>query len=709
MSQLQPTQPAAFHDQAEGIKNIFRLGMSHRMEILGLTVIGALLAVLYASTQTPLYRATTTIIIQSKPNNAVPTENLYDPGYSRADYLATQVEVIRSKPLASRVVDKLELHYPLPLNALPNPVPEKQQPTPREEQPRDAAVNALQKSFSVEIVPRTQLVRIGSVSSSPDLAAKQANALADAYIEYGLDSKLSSTKKTTQWLTEKLVDIRNNLEKSERDLQDFREREKLVDVRGSRTLVEEEITDNSRRFRDAQKVRAELYSTYQKVLNAKGNYQELEQITELGNYPQVQSAKTSYIASKDALKELNERYGEKHPQIAAASTRLEVAEKTFHDQLSVAAKNIRSNYEIARSTERQMEVAMATAKLKVLNLDQKGSTLNVLEREADTNKQLYDLFLSSFKQTESSRSYEPSNVQVLEVALTPTQPFSPDISNLVKRGALAGFFIAIVLIFVKQKLSDATQSPEDIEQLTGLVILGVIPKIAIESKSSLAASYLTNPRSLLVESLRSVAVGLKLNDVDHRYKKLLMTSSIPNEGKSSLAACLSLSFSASEKVLLIEGDMHIPSLKKIFGLPDDKAGIMEYLVDGRPLRECIHQIDSTNLYLLPASKIPSNPAEVIASAGFSKMLEEVSAQYDRVIIDSPPAISSDTQVLSKMADAVLFAVKSDSTRRATITQSIKRLQQVGAPLAGVIVNQIPLGHATNYYDGYRELSEYYQS
>lgn len=711
------------HQQFEPLNfaDLFRVITLNFWQIVGLT--GAVMAatLLYAYSLEPKYRSVATVLLEPRLNRAVQIREVYDPGIGTDDYQATQVEVMRSRLLAERVVERLKLDEKLAAKPLPEPsklnlrrwlpsfladrlpLQEESAPERTPEYWKHAAIRKVVANTIVLPVPRTQLLAVGYSSESREEAALIANTLTEVYIESGLESRLEASRRATKWLTEKLGELRGNLEAAEKNLQAYREREQLVSVGGTRGLVEEEMLDSARRLREAQKTTGQLGLTYRQIQQAAGNPDKLEQVGDLIRLPLVQSAKAGVVSAEEAFKQLQQRYGEKHPLIAGAQTRLQSAEKTFRDQLLLAAENFRNEYEAARQNEMAYSSSSVAARERIRNLDRKQYEFGVLQREVTSNEQLYNLFLNSFKEADSSSSYEPINARVIQSAEPATDPFDPDYRGLLLRAFFAGILLSLLLIIARQMLDESVRSADELESMTDLSVMGVLPRVAAFGgrKKNIINYFSTDSRTPYAEGIRSVRASVQLNDIDKRYRKIMVTSTVPGEGKSSLAACLAMAFAANEKVLLVEGDMRAPTLKKVFNISKTRPGIMEVLSGEIKFDDAVYIHEPSKLAVLPVARRPANPAEVISSGIFAQLMQSVASTYDRIIIDSPPLqAASDSLMLAKVADAVIFTVKADDTRRRAVLNAVKQLRNIQASPLGAVINQVNARRNPSYYDNY---------
>jgi succinoglycan biosynthesis transport protein ExoP len=715
-----PAPPVAplIASELSDFSELWRTIVRYRWNVAGVMAALLLVGILHAFSIEPTYRATVTVLIENRPNHAVQVQEVYDPGYGAREYLSTQFELLRSRELSGRVVDKLDLTNNteiLPPAEEPSwwqllragrwpellPFVESEAPADAVEPPearRERAISVLQKLLAVEPVVTTQLMRVHVETRSPALSTMLANALGDLYVESGLESRLEATERATRWLTVRLADLRTKLEASERALQDYRERHQLVNVGGSRGLVEEELVDNARKLREAQRKKTELASSYWKIQQAGGDEQKLQEISNLLLDPLVQKASDNLSQAQQSVKQLEDRYGEKHPQMAAAQARFAAAKRAYYEQLRLAANGIKAEYEIAAETERALVNVVSSTKGQIRKLDQRDFELKGLEREVETNRELYELFLKRFKETDTASTYEPLNARIVDRAVQPQAPFRPNKSKIVMLWALAGALLGLMLAALRHVLTQSIQSPDHLEQLTQLPVISVLPPVSGLGKTLSAPQMcMQQPRAPFSEGVRSIRASLHLSDVDKRMRKVMFTSAVPREGKSSIASSFAAVLGHTERVVLIEADLRAPSLKKIFGIAKEAPGVVELLSGQATLEQALHRDADSGIHVLPVGQIPANPAEVVASAAFGKLVDILAAQYDRVVIDTPPCgVASDSALLAQRMDAVLFVVHGGTTGARTVQTAIKQLRSAQAPLLGHILNQVDARSAYGY-------------
>lgn len=699
----------------------------YKWGIAGLTVLAAVLAGLVAFSLRPMYRGTVTLLIEGQGQRVAQLQDVYDSELPEFQYLGSQIAILKSREVAGHVVDrlalldsaefnetdkrdswasKLDVRRYLPLIGADAPLEEP--PTP--EQRRESILDEFANRLTVEAFGRTQVLKVHFDAHDPELAADIANTIAEILIESGLQARLDATTKATVWLTDKLSEIQSNLAAAESALQKFREQQQLVVVGSARSLTEDEVVDYSRRLREAQRKRTELQNVYEKVRQAGSDTRRLRNISGLLIDPIVQRANESFLSAQETMKQLEERYGSKHPAMEQARARLSTAETALNEQLRIAAQGTKTEYEIALESERALARQVESARTQIRNLDRKDFELSALERDVTTYRELYNAFLTRFKETDVAGSYQSVNARVIDPAVKPRTALSPNKKEIVLVAALCGLLAGILLAIVHYVLNEGIESAEDLEAVAQLPVFGVLPLVSgfAGRRSNLVKYFLDKPRTSFGEGVRSVGAALRLSDSERAIKRIMVTSSVPKEGKSSVSAALALTLAGTERVLLIEADLRRPTLRRLFNLGSQGPGLTEVVLGEQPLDSCLRQHEEGAVWILPAGRMPSNPAELLGSDAFSKLLAELSARFDRIILDSPPAqAAADALMLGRQCDGVLFVVKSDATTRRAVKSSLKQLRFASCPLLGLVVNQVDVHRNPHYGESYNYMYGYY--
>jgi len=663
-------RPAPEHDNdaQAAVTKYVRIGLRYKWSILALALLGLVIGALKAANAVPVYRAQTTVAIGPDYSNAVPGQNLNLYYAVSWRFYETQYEMIQSRAVAERVVEKLGLVHRRDVNKPATEPPdllgtvrnalgletaggdgesntdvalEMQSPEQLEKR-KEALAGMIRGGVSVSGSEQSQIARVQFESPDPVFAAEVANAVVDAYIELGLEARLDRTKRTSAWLTERLEDLRRKVAESEDRLQAFQQREGLVDSESM-----EEISSAKLQFLNDEVVR-----------------------------------------TQKTVAELSERYGPKHPkminakaELASARTRLEEASRS-----------------IVLDTSKQFE-------------------LSKLEREVAANRQLYESFLEKFEETDMSSQYTITNAQIIDEAKVPNSPVKPDKNKFVLQWGLMGLFCGVLLSLFREQLHNTFRTNEDIEQKLTLPVLGVVPLLDRKGKrpdkkrgrrrgrkaddqAAPERYFLEDSKSAFSESINHVRTGITYSDVDNPPQTILITSSVQGEGKTTLASNLALSFAYLGRTLLIDADLRKPRVEHI-APTDSEGGLVEYVAGIRSLQECVVQDpECPSLYILKGGTVPPNPLELLSSQTLARTIEELKGNFSHIIIDTAPILPvSDAIVLGHLADSLLLVVQAERTTTKMARDGLKRLENAGIRTMGVVLTQVHVRRSAYYYDG----------
>lgn len=714
------------HEALVDLRQVVEILRHYLLALIILPTIFAVAAVYFAMQEPPRFRASTVLHINPQPFKAVrEIQDPYNPGYGTDEYYNTQQFLIRSRTQIEKLVTALSLDEHDEFTRIDRPwyrsllnwrkwAAKLEGTTPPPPRPRtqDAKYQtAVGRAYAAALayrVPGSNIFYVQFASEDRKLAAEAANKLADLYIEATLQARLDATRKAVGWINDRLVDVSDELSNSEKRLQGFREQENLVNVGGARGLLEEELKDLSARLRTAERQTNELTSASQQIELARSNPETLSDVSSLLLDAVVKSAASTYLDAQRNLRQLERRYGARHPQMESAEVRLNAARDAYYEQMQIKAQGLKSELSIAIESKRKLSNDVARVRQRIEDLDRKEYQLNLLSRDVRTNQQIYDLFLSRVKETETQANYDEINARIVDTAKVPGAPFEPEVQ---KRGilwGLAGLLITILLIALRESLRSKIESPQDLEHLTLLPTLGMIPTIKMAARSRSPAKYFAaDPKSPFADAIRSVKTAVSLSDVDRQWKCIAITSAVPKEGKTTTCSALAAAFAANEKVLLIDADLRRCSLGPTMGIKKSQPGLTDLLNETSSLEECIHVDAASGVAVLPAGTPPANPAQVLASKGFQVLLESLRERYDRIIFDTPPTnATSDILILLNRVDAVLVIARAEMTRKAALQHSLKQLATLGAPIVGVVLNDTRMRGRGQVYGNYGYYGRY---
>jgi capsular exopolysaccharide synthesis family protein len=694
----------------------------HRIGIIGLAVFVSLLAMLVVYALPPVYQASATLLIESQKANVVSIEEVYGLDSQKSEYLQTQFEILKSRELAETVIRKLGLENHVEFDPRqwrsPFGIKEALQPllpflTPvqlTDERRWQITVDAFQSKLAISPVLKTQLVRIDFESIDPELTHRVANALGEAYIESDLEARLGMTQRAAEWLTGRLGSLKENLQQAEERLQAFREQEQLVDVSGVMTLPAKELDELTAQMAEARRARADAENRFNQVRGLAAD--RLESIPSVLETAVVQASKDRVGQAQIRLAELSKRYGPKHPKLQAAQSEVDQAQRDFTTQLQAVISGFEQEYRHALANEQAVAASLASSKQVVQSISRKEYQLQELEREAETSRRLYDMFFTRIKETNET-DFQAANARFTERAVKPFQPVKPRKSLIVGLTFLGSLVVGVLLAFLRESLDNTVKGPQDVEEKLMTVMLGMLPLLKDKRKKDerLALTYVRGSEGGFAEAIRTIRTGVVLSGLDREQKVIVVTSSIPGEGKTTLSSNLAMGLGQMENVLLIDADMRRPSVARDFGLEPGTPGLSNLVAGTDTTEACIQHHAEAGIDVLSAGVVPPNPLELLSSDRFKSLVADLRQRYDRIVIDSAPAQAvSDALVLSTQADALIYVVKSDSTPYQLAQNGLERLRHVGARIIGVVVNQVDVdARSYGYYGSYYGYHGYYDS
>lgn len=690
---------------AAGLLDYWLLVKRSRNQIFMLTLMVTLLAALVVFQMTPIYRGTALLLIENVKSKVLTLNDLYGGQRDSMEAFNSQVQIIHSRSVAERVVRKLKLYD----HPAMNPRLQKgwfgNEPTVAremtEEQMVAAVVGRIAGGLTIEPILRSQIVKVSFNSPDRELAAKVANAVVDAYIDNDLESRSEMTQKASGWLTQRMEGIRSKLEESEKALQHYREQENIVDNKGlvlSGTGKQfEQVATNlisaRMRFSEAQ-------AAYNQVKDHKGQPLEvLESIPAVLRDSTVQQMKNTEAEAIRKVNEYKSRYAPAHPKMIAAETELKSARDGLAQAINAVINGIYREYEIARDNANAAAGAKAQTQAEIQSISRKESLLSVLQREVDSNRQLYDNFINKAKETEATANLQSTAGRLIDPAIQPISPMSPKKFKVIVSAMLLGLLASVALVLLRDYLDNTLRSEQDVERRLGVGVLGTVPLLdKKEGGDNPSSVFLGNPDSIFAESIRGLRTLVLLSAIDEPHRVVIVTSTVPGEGKTTIAISLAFALGQIKRVLIIDADMRRPMVGKNLGeVSSTGAGLVDFLAGEAELKQCIRKTSSPNVFMLPAGKRLNSPLELISSHKFGDTIEQLKQQFDVVVIDCPPLRPvSDSLVISRYANAVLYVVKADGVPHQLIGTAIKSLRDVGAPLLGVVLNQMNHKKADRY-------------
>ncbi|MFO1316212.1 MAG: polysaccharide biosynthesis tyrosine autokinase [Burkholderiales bacterium] len=716
-----PQVAAGADDEAIHFRDLWRVVVKRKWVVISAFLIVLVTALVATLMTTPVYRATVTLkiereaskVIDFKGGSVVPEEA------GDLEFYRTQYELLKSRSLAERVVAQLSLRQ---RDAAKSPAPghwwsgllrrgpdagDRPAADPPKEAARDseaAAVGAFLGALNVEPIRNSRLVRVNFDSPDPKLAADALNALAQNFIAVNLERRYDASSYAKTFLEEQLAQTKAKLEDSERALVDFQRDQQIINVDEKQNVLAQTLAAYNAAAAKAGEDR----------LRAEALYREFREKPEAS--PQMVDNK-SMAALREQRTKLQVEYQDQlriykpaFPKMQQLKAAIDEIEKKIQDESDIVRRSIEGAYNVAVQQDVSVRAKLEAVKKDVLDLQGRSIRYNVLKREVETNRSLYDGLLQRLKEVGVQGGVGTNNVTVVDSALVPGAPFKPNVSLILQFAALLGIALGIGLAFFLEYLDDTMQQPDDMERVAHLPVLGVIPRIKPGKGSTtdaLAMLSHLDARSAFAEAYRSVRTALQFSTREGAPRQFVVTSTTAKEGKSTSAVALAINFAqAGQSVLLIDADLRNPSLHTLLGV-DNSRGLSNFLSSELPALSVVRTTSVPNLYVIPAGPLPPNPVELLSGPKLLELLAELGARFSAIVLDAPPVLGiADALVLGNQVGAVLFVVAAGTTRKAHLRAALKRLRQASVAPVGAVMTKLDLRDGMY---GYQSAYYYYRS
>jgi len=667
-------------------KDYIEIAFRRKRIVITFFLLVVFIAGVRAHTTDPIYRATTQILIEEDESGKLPTlQEIYAMRPSSETYYETQYRILKSRSLAERVAEKINLMAS----------PEFQY----EDEEADPA-SILLGMLEIKPVRRTHLVDVSVESRNPELAATIANAVAGEYIEQGLEERMATTEDAVGWLGDEIKELKAKVEISERSLQEYREKDDLVSLEDSQNIIVQRLAQLNTAATDAKAKRLAAEAKYSQIQEAKRASRSLETIPSIRDDELVRGLKATLSQKEATLSELLKRYKEKHPKIIELRSELKTINERIDTEIDKVIDSITSEYEESRTNEDSVLKALTEQEKQALRLNELSIEYNTLKRYAETDRKMYEELLAKMKETDISGRLKQANARIIDKAEVPRFPIKPNKTRDMGMACVIGLMLGAGVAFLLEYLDDTVRSPRDIEKYLQLPVLGHIP--IIKARGPDVAMYTSmHPRDEVSEALRTFKTNVNFTLNFPTPHTLLMTSTIPSEGKTSVSINLSIVMAqGGSKTLIVDADMRHPSVSKALKI-DNSIGLRDYLSGTQEFDSVLKTTSVPNLSVIPAGPASHSPIELLGSTRVAKFIEEARTRFDKIIIDSPPVIAvSDALLMAKLVDGVIIVIKGAEASKDSILTAARKLENIDARILGTALNNIDLAREKYYYSYY---------
>lgn len=742
-SPAQTYQPAPEYylpqDAGIDIKDLLAILRRRRWVILSTILVLTTLAVLVGFQLTPKYTAKALVMIDPRQTKVVNVEQVLQGLGTDASTVETQIKVLKSRDLADRIMQKLDLYqdpefnraldrkaddlalnvdgpFAAILGLLPKewliatgladePLDATAEAGPVLE--REAAIDKFDDNLKVTQEGRSYVIGISFTSKDPEKAAKVVNTVAQTYVQDQIDTKRAATSKASGFLGERLQSLRDEVQKAEAAVQEFRKKNQLVSADGV-SLKEKDLSDLSKALINARAELAEKQAKLKLVrdLRARGG-QDLDTVGDVIDSQVIINLRQQEAALTKEESELKTLYGEKHPRMQTLLTEKQNLQSKIAREVDRIAKSLENEVRVLASGVATIEGEINDLKKQTTADNEASVRLRELERQAQASRQLYESFLERFKETKEQQDIVEADSKVISVATPPDKPSTPGPALFGAVGFTASAMLGTLLALLLERLDNGLRGAKQVEQLLGLPTLGLVPRLERLKRNQKPHNYLiAKPLSAYAESLRAIYTSLQLSDVDHPPKMVLVTSSLPQEGKSTLSLSLAcFAANSGQKVLLMDVDLRHPSVHRDLGT-QPTAGLIEYMAGEKTLDEVLVRDEASGIWYLPIKRQTANPTDLLGSQKMKQLLAELRERFDFIVLDSAPLLGvTDSKVVARLVDKVLFAVQWEKTSKDTVVNALAHMREAKASVAGVVLTQVDVRKHAHY--GYGDVGQYY--
>jgi succinoglycan biosynthesis transport protein ExoP len=676
----------------------WRLLIKHRYLIAAVLTVALILGGAVSLLMTPIYTASTTLQIDREAARVMNTTDV-EPRESMIqgeEFFQTQYGLLKSRSLAERVIDQLGLaRSDVFLKQMgvraPQDLRNGQSAVDRR---RAAVLKAVQDNLGVSPTRGSRLVAVSFSSPDAVLSARISNTFGDGFIQSNLDRRFESSSYARTFLEGRIAQTKAKLEEAERQLVDYATQQQIINVKdgtggGTQSLTATNLSSMNTALAAAKGARVNAEAKWRQA-----NSGALMSLGEVLQNPTIQQLTQERAKLNSEYQQKLRLYKPDFPEMLQLKAQIDELDRQIATIAGNIKTSIQNQYLTAVSEERTLEGQVNGLKGDVLNLSERSIQYNILQRELDTSRTLYDGLLQRYKEVGVTGGITTNNISIVDRAEPPNRPAKPRLLLNLGLAAMLGAGLGILAAFLLEALDESITTPDEVESKLGLPVLGAIPLLA---KGIEPLSAMSDVRSSFAEAYYSLRTALQFSSADGVPRTLLVTSSRPSEGKSTTALAIAKNLArVGHRVLLIDADLRKPSLHRLLGVSSD-VGLSSVLAGAALLSDAAVATADRNLATIPAGPLPPNPAELLSGPRIRSFLAEAQAHFDHIVIDGPPVLGlADAPILSSIVAGTVVIIESRGTRRGQARGALRRLHMAKGKVLGVILTKFKASAAAAY-------------
>src|SRR5881396_603469 len=663
---------ALLHEDKINFRHYWHVILERRWLVIAAFFSVFALCLIYLFNARRIYQAAARMQIDRESDNVLNIKDVFAVDGREQDYLQTQYKNLQSRSLIESVVGKLNLGR-----------------DPRYARSVDP-LKAVAQDITIAPIRLSRLVDVKVEHPDPRQAAAIANALVDTFIQQNLDQKMSKSLEALRWLKVEADTLERDVEEKDLALQKYRVEKKMVSLEESQNIVLQALKQAQADLDKARSDAAAAQKLNEEVERLLKDGTSINAIPQVANNLLIQDMRKTLSEREALLANLLKRYKDKYPDVIRVREEIASLKDSIQKESQKVRDAIAAGADLAKAKEASMAAELKKKEQESFELSQLRIQYDVLSRQADQSKLLYNVVLQRMKETDLTSKDKKQNMRVVDSAVVPLKPIKPRVVLTVFLGVVGGLVVAIGLAFFVNYLDDSIKSQDDVETYLRLPFLGYIPNIKTNSVLERDMQAHLHPQSNAAEGFRTLRATIALSPRSDKYRVVAVTSTIPAEGKSLVASNLAIVMAQTGlKTLLVDADLRRPSVHKVFRL-QSPVGLSSYLTEKvSHVDEFIHTTEVPHLDVVCCGAVPSSPSELAGSKRMRQFLEEVRGRYDRVILDCPPVSAvSDPLIIAALSDGVVFVTKFNKIRRDHARKIIQRIHDAGIRVLGVVLNDI---------------------
>lgn len=667
----------------------WRLILKHRVLIAAVFVASVILGLIVTLLMTPVYTASTTLQIDREAARVLNVEDTQprEAMIQGEEFFQTQYGLLRSRSLADRVIDNLGLATSDTfIEAMGATAPTRGDARQQRAERRQIVDKLVRDNLAISPVRGSRLVSISFTSPDAALSTRVVNSFAENFIQSNLDRKFESSVYARRFLENLLTQTRARLEDAERQLVAYATEQEIINVADgdspgeSQSLASNSLVSLNTELSDATAERVAAESKWRQAGSS-----QIFSLPEVLQNPAIQRLREESAKLSAEYEQKTSVYRPEFPEMVRLRAQISELDRQIDTLAGGVRTSIRNDYQIALARENGLTVRVQGLKDDVLDLRGRSIQYNILQREVDTSRTLYDGLLQRYKEVGVTGGVTTNNISIVDTAPVPTKPSSPRLAINLLIAALIGSLLGAVVVFIFEALDESLTTPDDVEAKLSIPVLGIVPKLGkgVEPREALA-----DTRSPFSEAYQSLRTSLSFSTANGPPRTLLVTSSRPSEGKSTTARAIAQTMAGVGKtVLLVDGDLRNPSMHRAMGT-DNVAGMSNLLSGSEAIASLVARTPTQGLSFISSGPIPPNPAELWGSERVRRFLEEALSTYDHVVIDGPPVLGfADAPLLAAAVEGTAFVLESRGTKRGQARGALKRLKAGNARILGIVLTK----------------------